>query len=41
MYVQYFMVDYVEILILIFDCGGRFYVCGDGSKMVLDVEVGL
>lgn len=37
-YVQHLMHKQKQELIRILDQGGRFYVCGDGSKMAPDVE---
>ncbi|MDQ0175531.1 bifunctional cytochrome P450/NADPH--P450 reductase [Bacillus chungangensis] len=40
-YVQHLMHQQEQELIRILDKGGRFYVCGDGSKMAPDVEATL
>ncbi|MFW5438051.1 bifunctional cytochrome P450/NADPH--P450 reductase [Paenibacillus apiarius] len=40
-YVQHLMQQQEQELIGILDQGGRFYVCGDGSKMAPDVEAAL
>jgi cytochrome P450/NADPH-cytochrome P450 reductase len=40
-YVQHLMQQHAQELIGTLDQGGRFYVCGDGSKMAPDVEATL
>lgn len=40
-YVQHLMHQQEQELIRILDQGGRFYVCGDGSKMAPDIEATL